>query len=635
VQNTAQANAMNSNTGAVYPVPVAPPTGTVSVSGFPSGVPTSATLSAAVDPANQGGTQAVEGVANFIIPAGTASGTYTVNFSYSGDGNYAGIPTGQSQYTYSIPVVNTNGDGAQTSVTTATMSGSISPNSTIAITGTVTGTSGHPAPSNAYGGILVYSMGYYINEISVTPGSGTTSTFATVLSSQALPQGANQVTLQYTGDSVYNPSAFTLNGGNNIANPLSDFTLVPNTTIVPVSISSGANSSTDTINVASVNGFTGTVSLSCAVPSPLSCTITPSPTLASSGSATSTLTINVPAGAANGNFNVAITGKDSTGTYIHTLGITADVTGEVSTPTFALTNGGAITVVQGATTGNTSTMSVTPANAFTGTVNLSCATTTSPSGATSPVTCSIPASVSVTTASAVTATLTANSTATTTPGSYVITVTATSGSVTQTSTVNVTVTSAVAPTFTISATSPSSAVSPGTNATSTVTVTGTGGYPGSVALTCTLTGSPSGASDLPSCSITSGSPVTVNSNGTPSAPATATVTSTAATADLVYPKVGKGKGWLGAGSGALLALLVFFGIPARRRSWRAMLGILIAMAALGVMSSCGGGGSSGGGGGTTPSNPGTTAGTYTFTVTGTGTPSVGGTPAGTFTVSFN
>jgi hypothetical protein len=455
-------------------------------------------------------------------------------------------------------------------------------------------------------------MGYYISQINVTPGSGTTSTFATVLSSQALPQGANQVTLQYTGDSVYNPSAFTLNGGNNIANPLSDFTLIPNTTIVPVSVSSGANSSTDTINVASVNGFTGTVSLSCAVPSPLSCTITPSPTLASSGSATSTLTINVPAGAANGNFNVAITGKDSTGTYIHTLGITADVTGEVSTPTFALTNGGAITVVQGATTGNTSTMSVTPANAFTGTVNLSCATTTSPSGATSPVTCSIPASVSVTTASPVTATLTANSTATTTPGAYVITVTATSGSVTQTSTVNVTVTSAAAPTFALSKSGDISLV-PGatTGNTSTITVTPSGSFTGTVSLSCAI--APIAASDPATCSL---SPASVSISGAAQT-STLSIGTTAATADLVYPKLGKGKGWLGAGSGALLALLVFFGIPARRRSWRAMLGILIAMAALGAMSSCGGGGSSGGGGGTTPSNPGTTAGTYTVTVTGT------------------
>jgi hypothetical protein len=52
---------------------------------------------------------------------------------------------------------------------------------------------------------------------------------------------------------------------------------------------------------------------------------------------------------------------------------------------------------------------------------------------------------------------------------------------------------------------------------------------------------------------------------------------------------------------------VFFGIPARRRSWRAMLSILVAMIALGGLASCGGG---------VAGNPGTTPGTYTVTVTG-------------------
>jgi hypothetical protein len=49
------------------------------------------------------------------------------------------------------------------------------------------------------------------------------------------------------------------------------------------------------------------------------------------------------------------------------------------------------------------------------------------------------------------------------------------------------------------------------------------------------------------------------------------------------------------------------------------------MAALGSLAACGGGGGSSGGGGT--GNPGTTAGTYTFTVTGVGSPAV--TPAPT------
>jgi trimeric autotransporter adhesin len=77
------------------------------------------------------------------------------------------------------------------------------------------------------------------------------------------------------------------------------------------------------------------------------------------------------------------------------------------------------------------------------------------------------------------------------------------------------------------------------------------------------------------------------------------VTTTAAVATMVKPKVG---GWANFEGGAVLALLVLFGIPARRRSWRAMLGVLALMVALGGLAACGGGGgsSSGGGGGGTP-----------------------------------
>jgi trimeric autotransporter adhesin len=90
------------------------------------------------------------------------------------------------------------------------------------------------------------------------------------------------------------------------------------------------------------------------------------------------------------------------------------------------------------------------------------------------------------------------------------------------------------------------------------------------------------------------------------------------TASLARPKLpggGNTKEWLGAGSGAILALLVFFGIPARRRSWRNMLSILVVMVAIGTLASCGGGSTNGGGGGGGQSDPGTTAGTYTYTVT--------------------
>ncbi len=102
---------------------------------------------------------------------------------------------------------------------------------------------------------------------------------------------------------------------------------------------------------------------------------------------------------------------------------------------FSLSNSGNITVAPGATTGNTSTISVTPANSFTGTVTLTCAVT-GPSGAASAATCSLsPTSVSITDTNAQTAVLTAASTSTTTTGAYQMTVSGVSGSTTETTTV--------------------------------------------------------------------------------------------------------------------------------------------------------------------------------------------------------
>lgn len=104
---------------------------------------------------------------------------------------------------------------------------------------------------------------------------------------------------------------------------------------------------------------------------------------------------------------------------------------------FTLSNAGNITVTAGATTGNTSLISVTPANSFSGTVTLSCAVTTSVSNPTSVPTCSLsPTSVSISGTAAVTSTLSAITTSTTTAGSYSITVTgASSGATSETTSV--------------------------------------------------------------------------------------------------------------------------------------------------------------------------------------------------------
>jgi hypothetical protein len=272
---------------------------------------------------------------------------------------------------------------------------------------------------------------------------------------------------------------------------------------------------------------------------------------------------------------------------------------------FLLSNSGNINVAPGAATGNTSTVTVSPSNGFNGNVAMTCAVN-NPAGATSPPTCGL-ASSSLATGSG-TDLLTVTTTSTTTAGTYSVQVTGTSGSLTQFTLVNVYV--AVPPSIALTNGS-SIVVSPGagTGNTSTITVTPSGGFTGAVAMTCAITASPSGASDLPTCGLAAPS-VTVS--GTMAQTDVLTVSTTPATTSLNKPA---NPFWPSTG-GAVLALVFLFGIPARRRKWLSMLGLLVFFVSIAAIG-CGSG--SGGGGGGGKSNPGTTAGTYSVTVTGTPT----------------
>jgi N-acetylneuraminic acid mutarotase len=79
-------------------------------------------------------------------------------------------------------------------------------------------------------------------------------------------------------------------------------------------------------------------------------------------------------------------------------------------PNFSIT-GSAVSVAPGATTGNTSTISLMPSGGFTGVISLSCAIT--PTAANDPATCSIPASVTISGSTAQTIILTVNTTSAT------------------------------------------------------------------------------------------------------------------------------------------------------------------------------------------------------------------------------
>lgn len=187
-------------------------------------------------------------------------------------------------------------------------------------------------------------------------------------------------------------------------------------------------------------------------------------------------------------------------------------------------------------------------------------------------------------------------------------------------------------TYSLAATTPS-AISPGGTATSTISgQTSSTNYTGTVALNACLLSSSSVANptDPPVCSV-SGS--ITYASGAASGSGTASVTTTGTSAALHRSPVGGG--WSGAGGGAVLALLVFFGVPKRRRTWLAMLCILVVFAGIGGLSGCGGGSSTTTTTTTTTGTGGTTAGTYTFTVTGTSSPGAVATTTTSFTVTVN
>jgi hypothetical protein len=166
-----------------------------------------------------------------------------------------------------------------------------------------------------------------------------------------------------------------------------------------------------------------------------------------------------------------------------------------------------------------------------------------------------------------------------------------------------------------------------------VTPSASNGYTGAVSLTCAVTTSPSGASEIPTCSL---SPTSVTLAGS-ALTSTLTVNTTAQTTSRLDLPLKRG---LTLGGGVAMAALLFFGIPMGRRGRKALgavktlrilsLALFFAVIA-GAAIGCGGGSSSSGGGGGLTG--GTTTGTYTITITA--TPAAGTAQTTTVSVTVN
>ncbi|HEV2348972.1 MAG TPA: Ig-like domain repeat protein [Terriglobia bacterium] len=167
------------------------------------------------------------------------------------------------------------------------------------------------------------------------------------------------------------------------------------------------------------------------------------------------------------------------------------------------------------------------------------------------------------------------------------------------SAVTVTVTTAP-PGFTLTASPASiSVASAGQSGTTTLTLSPTNGFTGAVNFTCTVPAAMAEAT----CSL---SPISVTTSGN----TTLTVTTTAphTVGSLLLPS-----GWFPFGGGFVMVCLLMLSLPAKRRRTKLVLGLAAVGLAATLAIGCGGGSSSSG----PTTDPGTPAGTYSITVTGT------------------
>lgn len=148
--------------------------------------------------------------------------------------------------------------------------------------------------------------------------------------------------------------------------------------------------------------------------------------------------------------------------------------------------------------------------------------------------------------------------------------------------------------------------------TAAINVVGTNGFSGAVTLECNVTTAMTGVNDMPTCSLY---PYSITLNGATAVTSTLTIATTAESSAQNRTRI---LFWLPPGGTVMALALVFVGLRGRRTTWT-IVGLLVLVISTGV-AACGGGdaaggGSGGGSGGGTP-NPGTTAGSYTVTVTG-------------------
>jgi len=348
------------------------PTGTILVYvNGPSGQSISSTLSA--------------GSAKLTVPAGVLTpGTYSITATYTPDAD------GSKVYD-----ISSNGTAPDITITQApkttpslspTLPSSITLADSLTVDVKVTPAAGAATPT---GSVTVASAGR------TTSGNLSAGSTQILIDPGWLPLGTDALTISYSGDNNTNPTS---------ANAAIVVTkAVPTVTIDPVLSTPADQDVFVQIDVKQARNLaqpTGTVTVTSGSYT--------SPTLSlTSGS----LSLNIPAGSLATGTDTLTASYSGDGTYTAGTG-TAPVTINPVTPTLTVAGNNVTIGAPGATIGNISTVTVTPGGLFTGSVDLTAAVTTSPTGAQNLPTLSFGSTtpVMITSTAAVDATLTVTTT---------------------------------------------------------------------------------------------------------------------------------------------------------------------------------------------------------------------------------
>ncbi len=365
---------------------------------------TAATPTFSVQPGNYNAAQTV--TISDATPGATIYYAINANPTTSSMVYNGAIPVSSSETIEAIAVASGYAQSAVTTaaytitlptpaVTVTAASSSITTEQPLQVTVAVAGT---PTPT----GTVTLTSGPYSS--SATPLSKGSATI--IIPAGSLVTGEDTLTAAYTPDAT---SSSTYNSATGTA--LVTVTVPPSFTLsaspTSMSVAQGA-SGTSTISVTDIGAFSGIVALAATgLPSGVTASFA-----AGTAAGTQALTLTATNTAAvAGPVTITITGTSAELTASTTIALT--ITAEAAfTASGASGSDAPISIAPGATTGNTSTISVKGTNGFSGTVNLACSI--SPAAASAPATCTLsPSSVTLGGNTAQTATLTVNSSAAT------------------------------------------------------------------------------------------------------------------------------------------------------------------------------------------------------------------------------